>query len=103
MVPIVPRPSTPTPAFATTAEATEKKRKRGKTIKGSKEGETPQPVQQSPTKKPRTTRAHQKKGAALEIGKGTEGEQHPKSTIWNPVFVLSSGDPMTSEASLRDP
>lgn len=36
-------------------------------------------------------------------GKGSKGEQHSKASIWNPAFILNSGDPITTEASLRDP
>ena len=80
-----------------------KKRKRGKTAKGSKEGEIPHLTQQLPTKEARTTKAHQKKCATSGTGKGIEEEQRPKLTIWNPAFVLSLGDLVTFEASLRDP
>lgn len=102
VVPIVPHPSTPALAQIATSEATKKKRKRGKATEGAEEGEISQPAQQPPTKEPRTTRAHQKKGTAFGTNKGTEGEQRPKSTIWNPAFVLSSRDLVTTEASLRD-
>lgn len=103
MVPIVPRPPTPTLTHALTVDVAEKKRKKEKATKGSEEGEIPSFTKQPTTKESRTTRAHQKKGAAPGIGKGTKGEQRPKLTIWNPAFVLSSGDPVTSKASLRDP
>lgn len=102
MVPIVPRPPTPALAQIATLEATKKKRKRGKATKGTEEGEISQPTQQPPTKEPRTTRAHQKKGTAFGTNKSTEGEQRPKPTIWNLAFVLSSGDLVTTETSLRD-
>ena len=103
MVPIVPRPPTPAPAHTTTAKAIKKKRKRGKIVKGSKKGKIPHLAQQWPTKEPRTTRASQKKGGATEASKGIERDQYPKPTIWNPAFVLNSGDYVTFEASLRDP
>ena len=102
-VPIVPWPPTPAPTHAATADVTKKKRKRGKTAKGSEEGKIPHPTQQSPTKEAKITKAHQKKCATPRTDKGTEGEQRPKPTIWNPAFVLSSGDPVTSKASLKDP
>ena len=92
----------PTPALAQVA-ATEKKRRKGKATEGSKKGEIPQPVQQALAKEPKTTTAHQKKGVTVGTGKGIEGEQRPKPIIWNLAFVLISGDPVTSEASLRDP
>ena len=70
---------------------------------GSEEGENPHLTQQLPTKEASNTKAHKKKCAAPGTGKGIEGEQRPKPTIWNPPFVFSSGDPVTSKASLRDP
>ena len=99
---IVPRPPTLALAHAALANVIKKKRKRGKTIEGSEEGDIPL-TQQLPTKEASNTKAHQKKCAAPGTSKGTEGEQRPKLTIWNPPFVLSSGDPVTSKASLRDP
>ena len=71
-MPIVPRPLTPAPAHAAIADLAEKKRKRGKAAKGSKEGEILPTTQQPPTKEPRITRAHQKKGVTLGTGKSTE-------------------------------
>ena len=71
---IIPQPPTPTPAHAATTDVTEKKRKRGKTAEGSKEGKIPHPTQQLPTKKPRITRTHQKKGAIPRTSKGIERE-----------------------------
>ncbi|KAL0004902.1 hypothetical protein SO802_012463 [Lithocarpus litseifolius] len=38
----------------------------------------------------------------LVAAHGIESEQQSKATIWNPAFMLSSGDPITFEASLRD-
>ena len=73
-MPIIPQPPTPTLAHAATTDVTEKKRKRGKTVEGFKEGKIPHPTQQLPTKKPRTTRTHQKKGAAPRTSKGIERE-----------------------------
>ena len=103
VVPIVPRLLTFAPAHTTTAKVVEKKRKGGKTSEGSEKGEIPHPTQQLPAKEPKTTRASQKKGGATEDSEGTERDQCSKPTIWNPTFVLNSGDPMTSKASLRDP
>ena len=102
VVPIVPRPPTPAPAHATTAKVIKKKRKRGKTVMGSEKGEIPHLGQQWPTKEPRTTRASQKKGGTTQASKGIEKDQCPKPTIWNPAFVLSSGDYVTFEASFKD-
>ena len=100
---IVPRPPTLAIAHAAIANVIKKKRKKGKTTEGSEEGDIPHLTQQLPTKDASNTKAHQKKCAAPGTGKGTEGEQRPKLTIWNPPFVLSSGDPVTSKASFRDP
>lgn len=97
------RPLTLAPTHNPIADAPEKKRKRGKPTEGSEEGEIPQPIQQPPTKEPRVTKAQQKKGTAIWAGKGTEGEQHSKATIWNPTFILSSRDPIKSEASIKGP
>ena len=69
--PIIAQPPTPTPIHTATVEATKKKRKRGKANEGSKEGEISQPMQQPPTKEPKTTRAHQKKSVASRTNKGT--------------------------------
>lgn len=102
MVPIVPRPPTPAPLHTPAIDAPEKKRKRGKWSEGFEEGEIPKSTQQPSTKELRVTRAQQKKGATTRLGKSTDGKQRSKATIWNLAFVLSLGDPVTSEASLRD-
>lgn len=47
-------------------------------------------------------RVQQKKGPSEGASKSFEGEQGTKATIWNPAFVLSTRDPLTSEATLRD-
>lgn len=47
-------------------------------------------------------RAQQKKGPSEGAGKSVEGEQRTKATIWNSAFMLSTGDPLTFEATLRD-
>ena len=44
----------------------------------------------------------QKKDPSEGAGKSTEGEQHTKALFCNPAFVLSTGDPVTSEAAMRD-
>lgn len=46
--------------------------------------------------------AQEKKGTSTGTSKSTEGKQSSKATIWNPAFVLNPGDPVISEASLRD-
>ena len=101
VVPIVPRPPTPAPSHIPTADAPDKKRKRGKQTKDSEEREIPQPIQQPSTKELRVIRAQQKKGTSTGVGRGIESEQRSKATIWNPAFVLNSRDSVTSEASLR--
>ena len=103
MVPVVLRPLTPTLAQAATVEAVEKKRKRGKATEGSDEGEIHRLCNSPPPKSPKPQGLTKKKGATTGTDKGTEGEQCPKPIIWNPAFVLSSGDLVTSDASLRDP
>ena len=45
VVPIVHRPLTPAPSHTFAANGPKKKRKRGKQIESSKEGEIPQPTQ----------------------------------------------------------
>lgn len=87
---MVPRPPTPALTHTSAADASEKKRKRGKTSEGSEEGEIPQPMQQPPTKE-------------SGVSKGTKGKQHSKAFIWNPAFVLSLGDPIMDDASFKDP
>ena len=102
VVPIEPRPPTLAPSHVPTADAPEKKRKRGKQTEDSEEWEIPQPIQQPSSKELRDTKAQQKKGTSFGAGKGIESEQRSKATTWNPAFVLSSGYPVTSEASLKD-
>ena len=103
MVLVVLRPLTPTLAQVATAEAVEKKRKRGKATEGSDEGEIHRLCNSPPLKSPKPQGLTKKKGATTGTDKGTEGEQCPKPIIWNPAFVLSLGDLVTSDASLRDP
>ena len=103
VVPVVTWPPTPAPIHTSVVDAPKKKRKKGKTTKGSKEREIPQPSQQPPAKEPRVTRAQQKKGTSFEASKCTEGEQCSKAFIWNLALVLSSGDPVTNDVSLKDP
>ena len=104
MVPVVLQPLTPTLAQVATAEVVEKKRKRGKATEGSDEGEIHRLCNSPPSKSPKPQGlTKKKKGATTGTDKGTEGEQCPKPIIWNPAFVLSSGDLVTSDASLRDP
>ena len=101
VVPIVTWPPTPAPSHIPTADAPNKKRKRGKQTEDSEEREIPQPTQQPSTKELRVIRAQQKKGTSTKVSKGTESEQRSKAIIWNPAFVLNSGDSITFEASLR--
>ena len=49
------------------------------------------------------TRAQQKKRAPFGTFKSSEGEQHPKASVWKPLFMLSSRDPVMNDAFLRDP
>ena len=48
-------------------------------------------------------RAQQKKSAPFRTSTSSEGEQHPKASVWKPLFMLSSGDPVMNNASLKDP
>ena len=50
-------------------------------------------------------RAQPKKKKSTSFGptKSAEREQRSKASVWNLTFVLSSGDPVMDDASLRDP
>lgn len=73
IVPVVPRPLTPISPHPSIIEAIGKKRKRRKQTRkeSSEEGEIPLSIQQPPSKKPRITRAQQKKGLSEGAGKST--------------------------------
>ena len=101
MVPIIPRPPTLAPSHTSTVDVLKKKRKRRKQTGSFEEVEIPQPTQQPPTKEPRITRVQQKKGTSIGVGKSTKGEQRYKATIWNPAFMLSTGDLVTFEGCLE--
>jgi len=47
-------------------------------------------------------RVQQKKVPSEGAGKSAEREQRTKASFWNPAFVLSTGDPITPEATLRN-
>lgn len=102
-VPVVPY--LPTPALTRTPfdDVTEKKRKRGKGLEGTEEGEIIHPAQQPLAKGSKVTRAQQKKSTSSGSSKGAKGEQRTKASIWNLDFVLSSRDPVMDDATLRDP
>lgn len=103
IVPVVPQPPTLAPMCAPSCDAPQKKRKRGKGSEAPEEGKIIRSTQQPPAKESRVTRAQQKKGTPTGSFKGSEGEQRSKATMWNPTFILSLGDPVMDDATLRDP
>lgn len=100
---MVPQPPTPASARASSGDATKKKRKKGKGSEGTKEGEIVRSVHQPRAKKPWTTRSQQKKSTPFGSSKGSEGDQRPNASILNLTFMMSLGDPVMDDTTLRDP
>ena len=77
VVPIVPRPPTLGPSHISTADAPEKKRKRGKQTEGSEEGEITHYTEQPPAKEPRITWGQQKQVLLVELAKALKANCAP--------------------------
>lgn len=86
-------------------DAADKKRKRdqrSKGTEGAEEREVTHSSHQPPTKEVRTSRGLPKKSTSIGTSKEAEGDCLPKPSVWRPIFTLSLGSPVLSDANLRD-